>query len=401
VLSDFSARVGWGATAAMVGGSAAVSRARLSLSSDTSGCFVCTASGVTSAVAGPYAGSGLWLRFFDNADSASGRVAGVAAADSTAPVGEGDASSGRASGSAVGTAAFALMADAKTGGLATAGLDGAAAAVRMGIREGAGRGAADEEAAGDRCNTAVGVDWVGGAASSGRASGSAGTAALAVSADAGWAGVTALVHSGAREEAECRSAGSAAGGVVDGEAAGDRCNTVGGADWVGGVPSPGRASGSAGTAALAVISDAGWAGVTALVHSGAREEAGSPSAGSASGAVLDGEAMTAGSVARGGVVWAIVAPAGGAPSRGRASGSAAGTVAFAVISGVETEGLAPDSAAWPMSASASAADGLAGSVVSSEPSGQVTAELRHSNAHPLFCAEAGENMPLLGVAVSS
>jgi hypothetical protein len=172
VLSDISARAGWGATAAMVGGSAAVGRARLSLSSDTSGCFVCTASGVTSAVAGPYAGSGVGLRFFDNADSASGRVAGVAAADSTAPVGEGDASSGRASGSAVGTAAFALMADAKTGGLATAGLDGAAAAVRMGIREGAGRGAADEEAAGDRCNTAVGVDWVGGAASSGRASGS-------------------------------------------------------------------------------------------------------------------------------------------------------------------------------------------------------------------------------------
>jgi len=315
-------------------------------------------------------------------------VDGVAAADRSKTAGAADwvggaAARGRAKDSVAEVPALVVS---------DAGSAGAAALLHSGAREeadsrsaaGAAGGVSDGEVA-DRSKVMGGVDWVGGAFR-GRASGSAaGTAAFAIISAAGSAGAAALLHSGAREEAGSRSAGGAAGGVSDGEAA-DRSKVMGGVDWVSGA-SRGRASGSAaGTAAFAVISDTGSAAAAALLHSGAREEAGSCSAGGAAGGVADRENTTARSGVTGRVDWAIIAPAGPASPRR----TCPATVACALISGTGTEGFASDSAAGV----------LAGSVVCCEPSGQVTAELRHSNLHPLFGPKFGEE-PLSGVAVSS
>src|ERR1035438_9773233 len=292
VLCEISARAGWGATAAIVGGCAAVGLASpeqgvLSGLTAVSGDFVCTVCGVTFAVAGPFAGSGVGLRFSGTAGSASGGVSGGTAADPTAPGVEGDAASwGRVWGSVVGTAALAVIADAEIDGLAAAGLDGAPAPVQTGVREEAGRGFVDGEAAADRSETAGGV----GAASRGGASASAvGTAALAVIWGAGSAG--APVHMGA---------GDAGREFADGEAV--RNGSVGGAAL------RERTSGSAvGTPALAVTSGAGSAGAPDPVHMGGRDEVGR--------GLVDGEAVTARSVSAGGLDCAIGAPAGAA-SRG-------------------------------------------------------------------------------------
>jgi len=352
VLCQISARAAWGATAAIVGGCAAVGLPSpdpgvLSGLTAVSGCLVCTVCGVTFAVAGPSAGSGVGLRFSGTADSASGGVSGGTAADPTAPGVEGDAASwGGVWGPVVGTAALAVIADAKTDGLAAAGLDGAPVPVRTGVREEAGREFVDGEAVTDGSETAAGV---GAAALRERALASAvGTAALAVISGASSAGAPDPVHMGGRDEV--------GRGLVDGEAAAARTVSAGGLDCAIGAPASaaswGRAAGSGtGTVTPTAMADA------------------------------ETEGLAAGSAAASAVVH--IAAAGDA---GGAAG--AGEPGCNICAG-----------AWPMGASASAAGTFAGSAVWTEPSEQATAELSHRNACPFFCAKSGEGVPLLGVAV--